>query len=613
VNQPLGPALLSCIRQNGKYEFLGLKERSGGMRPTYAFEFQSIARTLSLPWHHIYYAEYLAEKEGRGDREILLWFLMHILYQSGAGHLRTDLSQIGKDLDSWCRLERDFFPGSDEEFSDLIGELAEIRGDLEGTWGEVIGRNPSLFGGVEGVTPFIYQAERQIVYLRNFFKMERKMLISLDRLSEPRGAVAFPENELLEKILNHRLVILSGGPGTGKTTMVTALLRSLILLDRGVKKGRIFLAAPTGRAANRMIESMEGQLKADPMDSVDDKMPRKAYTLHKLLRINRETRGVYYNRERSIPADLVVLDEASMVDARMMSLLFEALAPDTTLLLVGDRDQLPSVDAGAVFGDFVAGAEKLSHKLHKNTLFLTKSWRSSSGIIEASRAVLAGDRSAVERVFHQSDDSLNLEEFPDRNALVDRIIETYGIGKGEISRGASPEDIFGIYERTAVLTPVRRGPFGVESLNRSISRTLNSRDRHFYHGQPLMILSNDYNLSLFNGDRGVIMRDGAEYYALFRDGAGSFRRIPAGKLNSWETAYCQTVHKSQGSEFENVLFLIPEGSERLLTREIVYTGITRAKKGLTLFSSGEVLAGALSRHVVRHSGIREYLGGKNGI
>jgi len=602
------------MRQNGKYEFFGLKERAGGKTSSYTFEFQSVARSLSLPWHHIYFAEYLVEKEGRGDREILLWFLMHILYQSGAGHLRTDLNQIGKDIDSWCRLERDFFPGNDEEYGDLVAKLSEIKGDLEGTWVEVVGRNPALFGGEESVSPFLYQAERQIVYLRNFYKMERKMLISLERLSEPLDGGSFPDNELLEKVLNHRLVILSGGPGTGKTTMVTALLRSLILLDRGgIKKGRIFLAAPTGRAANRMIESMGEQLLGNPMASVDDKLPRKAYTLHKLLRINRETRGVYYNRERPIPADLVVLDEASMVDARMMSLLFEALAPDTTLLLVGDRDQLPSVDAGAVFGDFVAGAEKETHKLHRNTLFLTKSWRSSSGIIEVSRAVLAGDQAAVKKVFEEIDDCLNLEELPERNTLVDRIIETYGIRKGEISRLSTSEDLFSIYERTAVLTPVRRGPFGVESLNRSISRKLKNRDRHFYHGQPIMILSNDYNLSLFNGDRGIIIRDGAEYFALFRDGTDSFRRIPAGKLNAWETAYCQTVHKSQGSEFDRVLFLVPEGSERLLTREIVYTGITRAKKELTLFCSADVLAGALSRHVVRHSGIREYLGGQNGI
>lgn len=622
MNYTPGPAVSSCLKNNEKFEFAKLKEKIIG---SYDSEFQNLARSLSIPWHHIYYAEQLAGKETRGDRELLRWFIVHILFQAGAGHLRTDLNCISEDLEKWCLPDRDSFAGSESDYVNLENKLKEIREDLAGTWTEVPGMFPSCFGSVEAATPFIYLPERKIVYIRNYYKMERTLISHLGRLSSEEEGVAGPgfhdrdyhftekEKELLGKVLHRRLVILSGGPGTGKTTAVTTLLRNLFILTReseDISPSRILLAAPTGRAANRMIESMRGLLLADPMEDIDEMLPRKASTLHKLLQINRGTGQAAFNRDRPLPAELVILDEASMVDARMMSLLFEALGPDTTLLLVGDRDQLPSVDAGAVFGDFVSGAENPRHKLHENVLFLTKSWRSGSGILEAAGAVIDGDTDRVFKAFRNFDNVLAIDELPPKNHLVDRIIKSYGIPEKGFSSGAKPEELFQVFEKTAVLIPTRKGMYGVESLNRAITNQLKGRDSNLYHGQPIMITSNDYSQNLFNGDRGVIMRDKNEYFAVFRDGPDSFRRIPAGKLGSRETAYCQTVHKSQGSEFDQVLFLIPEGSDRLLTREIVYTGITRAKDKLSLFCTRDILEKALSRRVVRQSGIREYLGGE---
>lgn len=600
MSQPVGSALLNCIRENGKFEFEGIRGRSGN-------PFHTLARTLSIPWHHIYYAEHQARKQGQGDREMLLWFLVHILYQSASGHLRTDLTKMDEDLESWCSLDKESFQGNDREYEELTLKIKEIREDLAGNWEEITGNNSAIFGSLESLSPFIFLPDRKIVYLRNFYKMERSLLEHLDELSRPVENEIKGEGEnLFDKILTHRLVILSGGPGTGKTTAVSSLLKTLQNIEgerHEIPLSRIFLAAPTGRAANRMIESMR--------DVLGDESPVKAYTLHKLLRVNRDSRGVYYNKERPIPADLIIIDEASMVDVRMMTLLFEAIAPDTTLLLVGDRDQLPSVDAGAVFSDFVAGAENPGHKLHDNTVFLKKSWRSSSGILAAAQSVITSDSEKTMEAFQSFKDELILQNIPEREKLIENLIGAYGLDSGKSLSWKKPEELFRIYERTAVLIPTRKGPFGVESLNRAISGKLAGQERKFYHGQPIMILSNDYNLSLFNGDRGVIVREKGEFLALFRSGPNSFRTIPAGKINLWETAFCQTVHKSQGSEYDEVIFLIPEGSQRLLTREIVYTGITRARKKLKLYSSSDNLKSALSRKVVRHSGIREYLGGNN--
>lgn len=627
----LGPSLISCIRQNEKYNFRGLSDIHGGGNH---FEFQSLARDLSIPWHHIYYAEQTAGKSGKGDLSLLRWFIIHLLHQSASGHLRTDLNSLEEDLEKWCQLDREYFPGSDEEFAERQDKALEIRGALMGTYEEIVGVNPGLFGSADSVSPFVYHKERQIIYIRKFYKMEKRLLASLDDLAavestDPRleeqidrimevlkaqGLPSLSEKtgETVKKLLAKRFAILSGGPGTGKTTTVTALLRILKVLendDDSYSVGRICLAAPTGRAANRMIESMRAEMKRHPIDDIDALLPGKAYTLHKLLGINPATRRILYSRERPIPAELIILDEASMVDARMMSLLFDALAPGCSLLLVGDRDQLPSVDAGAVFGDFVAGAESSGHKLHEGSVFLTKSWRSSSGILEAAGAVISGDASKTIAVLNGAQEDLSFGDLPVRDQLVELILQKYGLNHKGAVRGMNHEKLFALYERFAVLIPTRRGPYGVESLNRIINLKLSGRDQSLYHGQPVMILNNDYNLSLFNGDRGVIVREGGDYFALFRDGPTDFRKIPAGKLGSYETSYCQTVHKSQGSEFDSVLLLIPEGSDRLLTREIVYTGITRAKNHLTLLCSEDVLRDALSRVVVRHSGIREYLGG----
>lgn len=645
MSRSFGPALISCLKQNGKFGFDDLRRihSDGGRKQS--FEFQSLARDLSIPWYQIYYAEHMAAKSGKGNLSLLRWLIVHLLHQTASGHLRTDLSLFDRDLAEWMVIDREFYPGTDEEFYDCIRDIEEIRVEIRNVYIDLIEANPALFGTVESNSPFIYFSGKKIVYIRKYYKMESGLLENLELLSgschlkDPvdvssrlekiinrfagLGIPAMTEKtkDIAFKLLNNRFVILSGGPGTGKTTTVTALLRILKSLEMEGPQtpvGRIRLAAPTGRAANRMIESMRVELMKHPLEDIDQLIPEKAYTLHKLLGINPASRKVYYSKERPIPAELVILDEASMVDARLMSLLFNALAPGAALLLVGDRDQLPSVDAGAVFGDFVAGAETDRHKLSVNCVFLTRSWRSSSGILEAAGAVIRGEFEKTLEILKGEREDLDFDDLPSLESLVDIIIKTYGLSRIKKTGGSSADEkgelneLFTLFEKFAVLIPTRRGPRGVENINRIINQKIAGYDRSIYHGQPVMILSNDYNLSLFNGDRGIIIYRKGEYLAAFRNGPDNFRFIPAGKLGAYETSYCQTVHKSQGSEFERVLLLIPEGAERLLTREIVYTGITRARKHLTLMTTGELLRASLSRGVVRHSGIREYLGGIDG-
>ena len=650
MNRPFGPALMSCIKQNEKYHFEGLSRDHSETNHHHILEFQALARDVSIPWHQIYYAVYITEKLGKGNIPLLRWLIIHILYQSGSGHLRSDLSDFQVALEKWLFLEREYFPGSDREFEENSSKICEIKKHLLEEFSEVVAENTSLFGSENSLTPFIYFPKRAIIYMRKYFKMEKHLLKSFNILSQINKDYENPElpekiediigelnksrsfslsektAETTKKLLLNRLVILSGGPGTGKTTTVTALLRILKILEESYGLSslkRIKLAAPTGRAANRMIESIRSEMKEHPLEGIDHLLPEKAHTLHKLLGINPVRKDVIYNRDRPIPAELVILDEASMVDAKMMSLLLDALSPESTLLLVGDKDQLPSVDAGAVFGDIVTGAESENHKLAGSIVFLKKSWRSTTAILNIASEVIQGSGIEALNLLKGDNQKVVYDQLPRPEKLIKAIIERYGIESttGEGRRFFSLKDpnsldkekiekIFSVYEKFALLIPTRRGEYGVERINHRINQIVSGREQAMYHGQPIMIGINDYNLSLFNGDRGVILNFGGEYYAVFREGPEKFRFIPAGKLNSFETAYAQTIHKSQGSEFREVMVLIPEGSERLLTREIIYTGITRAKEKLTLLSTDQVFLNAVSREVIRHSGIREFMRGE---
>ena len=653
MNKPFGPALMSCIKQNDKYKFEGLNHTHNNVQHGHHSEFQSLARDVAIPWHQIYYAIYITEKYGKGNIELLRWFIIHLLYESGSGHLRTDLRNFSNTINTWFLMERDYFPGSDQEFEENNLKINDIKSELIASYKEIIKENGQLFGSPGSNTPFIIFEERQIIYIRKYFKMEKQLLATIDDFSGEavdnsqfnyvthikesvdvlNRSRSFPLSDKVAKttlkLLNSRLLILSGGPGTGKTTTITAILRILKLLEKKSITGhlnRIRLAAPTGRAANRMIVSIRSEIKDNPLISVDNLLPEKAYTLHKLIGINPVRKDVLYNKERPIPADLIILDEASMVDARMMSLLFDALSPTATLLLVGDKDQLPSVDAGAVFGDLVTGADKPDHILSESVVMLKKSWRSTTEILDVAKEVISGNGDKALELLKSGNGEVRYDQIPEQDKLISQIISKYdihsfaGSGKRFFSL-KEPESIdtkllekvFSAYENFAVLIPSRKGNYGVERINNSINQLISGRDQAIYHGQPIMIRTNDYNLSLFNGDRGVFLNFGGDYYAVFKEGHESYRYIPAGKLNSYETAYAQTIHKSQGSEFREIFVLIPEGAERLLTREIVYTGITRAKLKLNLFSSDQIFKDAVSREVVRHSGIREFMRGKNGI
>ncbi len=506
--------------------------------------------------------------------------------------------------------------------------------------------------------------------------------------------------------LRHKFAVLSGGPGTGKTTSVGAILMSLLWeADQARRRGsdhpvpRIQLMAPTGKAAARMTEAIRAfreRLAQQPASSdLADLLPAEpweASTIHRALKIHpdRPTHPAFCPDHR-LPADIVVVDEASMVDAAMMTRLIDALRPDARLVLLGDQDQLASVEAGAILGDLcgVGGdgpsgvspvLADLAHQVVGPDLELTHSptgpairdavahlshpfrFGETSGIGRLSRSIreLASQTGEVleravglmvERViaaqgvdggqdllWHPLDGADDLEgrtlAHPDdpasrqRAGVVRREIEQHwgGILRRALGGFAGVTDQAGHLDAVRqallalddfrVLCTHRRGPRGVETLNRLTKKWLKDIADvrgDWFEGCPIMVLKNDYRTNLFNGDVGMVLKaapgDGPGLRAWFQGPNNTPRSLVEARLPAHETVFAMTIHKSQGSQFDHVLLLLPARDSEFVTRELVYTGLTRAKERAHLAGSADVLRASLKRRVQRASGLRERLWG----
>ena len=394
--------------------------------------------------------------------------------------------------------------------------------------------------------------------------------------------------------LRHRLAVVAGGPGTGKTTTVVRILALLAAARPGV---RIALAAPTGKAANRLAESVVAGAARLPHPLATG-LPTTATTLHRLLDFSPSRRAMGRDAARPIPADIVVVDEASMIDLGLFAGLVAALRPDARLILLGDRDQLPSVDAGAVFGDVCSVAEepgeapggfsdfcaalglpgvaKPASALDAAVVRLEKTYRyrSGSGLGALARALRDGDAAGVRSALADAED-----------VLLDADSDVWAHVRDHAVALAEAPDAAEALRRAAafrLLAPTRGGRRGVHALNRLVEARLvaegHATPGAWMHGRPILVTRNDHDRGLYNGDVGVVWARGETPVVAF-EGAGRLREIPVGGLPEHETAWATTVHKSQGSEFDRVVVVLPDDPVRAerLTRELAYTAVTRAR------------------------------------
>ncbi len=417
----------------------------------------------------------------------------------------------------------------------------------------------------------------------------------------------------VERALKRSFFIIAGGPGTGKTTTVTRVLAALVA--KGVAPERILLAAPTGKAAMRMQEAIRAtkQLLQLPTE-IAERIPEQSQTLHRLLGYIPNKVSFRHHREHPLPAEVVIVDEASMIDISLMTHLCEAIAPNTKLLLLGDKDQLASVETGSIFRDLCSGEALAQH-----TVLLQQSHRFSNedGVGQLAQAIRAADLSRLVQVFQ--DDAYPTVSLDESAQGLDASLLRQGWQAyvqavahyvQQPADQADKDAIFRSFNALRILTPLRKGRLGVEGLNpwvdavmQRVLPTALGTQRPWYVGRPVMVTQNDYRQNLFNGDIGIALPNSTgELRVWFPDvsagaGAGAYRAVAPIRLPAHETAWAMTIHKSQGSEFDQVLLILPDADDlALLGRELLYTAVTRAKRGIRVLAKRATLKRAL-RHV----------------
>ena len=503
-------------------------------------------------------------------------------------------------------------------------------------WQQALKSSPLVSDGT-ATTPLVVTPDGRL-YLYRYFELERRLAelimqrtqicdvaidstqleAALDTLF-PDDATSADQRNAATLAVHNRFTVISGGPGTGKTATVVRILTLLSQLKLAAPE-RMLLCAPTGKAAARLREALADSLAAV---TPGDALPTDAVTAHRLLgwRPGKKPR---YHAMRPLNCDLLVLDEASMVDLALMVSILEALPAHARLILLGDRDQLSSVEAGAVLGDICRAAD--SGPLADTLAPLTHNWRfgAHSPIAALASAVReARVTDALTLLDDPASAQISLQAAQEDAALDALLAEQVTPVYAEVARlvreGADAKAVFEKLGSLMVLCAHRTGRRGVTDLNRRVSVQLGaggalSPGLPAYPGQPLMVTRNDTALGLFNGDIGVVMPDAdspGRLQAVFLDAGGDERVVSLGRLPEHETAYAMTVHKAQGSQARQVVLVLPTQLSPVLSRELIYTGITRAEQSLEIWAAHEVLAGAIGRSAQRATGLADRLQGRS--
>ncbi|MGP0077631.1 exodeoxyribonuclease V subunit alpha [Mycobacterium sp.] len=471
--------------------------------------------------------------------------------------------------------------------------------------------------------PVLRLYDDRLLYLDRYWREESQVCADLLALSVPGARVEVPTLDRLfppgyeeqrsaaEIVLSQAVTVLTGGPGTGKTTTVARLL-ALLAEQADLPGGvglRIAMAAPTGKAAARLTEAVAAEVAR--LDSPDRKRLAglEATTLHRLLGSRPDTSVRFrHHRGNRLPHDVIVVDETSMVSLTMMARLLEAVRPDARLILVGDPDQLASVEAGAVLADLVDG---LSEREDTRVAALLSSHRFGESIGALADAIRVGDADRVIELLRAGGGHIDWIDDEDPTDRLRAILVAPALRVREAAVLGADAVALEALDGHRLLCAHRRGPFGVEHWNRQVHRWLTEESglpawSEWYAGRPLLVTANDYGLRLYNGDTGVVVARQAGLRAVISGAAGPLE-FATSRLSDVETMFAMTIHKSQGSQADEVTVLLPPEDSRLLTRELFYTAVTRAKTKVRVVGSQAAVRAAIGRRAVRASGLRQRL------
>ena len=432
-----------------------------------------------------------------------------------------------------------------------------------------------------------------------------------------------------ESLVRARTGVLTGGPGTGKTTTVAGVLA--LLAEQAAATGgaalRVGLAAPTGKAAARMQTAVSRALDEILARTDDDATGRVIEplaavvpsTLHRLLGWRPDSRTRFrHHRTNRLPHDVVLVDEASMLSLTHMARLLEALRPTARLILVGDADQLVSVDAGAVLADLVAGAELAAEPPLALTRLRTVH-RFGATIGALAEALRTGDADGVVDALSAGSDEVEWVDHDDPAAALRGVVTRQARAVFEAARAGDAPAAMAALSAHRLLCAHREGPFGVRTWNRHAESWLGEETgltfyEPMYVGRPLLVTANDYATGVLNGDTGVVVAsstpEGAPVRMAVIEGAAGAQRFAPSRLGAVETMHAMTIHKAQGSQAHEVTVLLPPADSPLLTRELFYTAVTRAQDRVRVVGAEAVVRAAVDRRVVRASGLRQRLAGR---
>jgi exodeoxyribonuclease V alpha subunit len=522
---------------------------------------------------------------------------------------------------------------SAQDFNNFIVDCPDNLKDLP-SWDEMVGAlkkcKSCSFGNK--ITPLVFDGKR--FYLHRYWNYENRLAQAVLRMSKEESRYKDQIAEI-EKNLSYmggesdidegqhdaarnaflnRFSVITGGPGTGKTTVVAKIIAALWKVSQNEK---IVLAAPTGKAASRMNEALKNTVER-MKDKIDEDVKEKILSLngtsiHRLLGWTNKPGVFKHNGENPLDADLVIVDEASMIDLSLMSKLADAIPDKASLVLLGDKDQLASVEAGNVLGD-ICEAAQLGYIKDSVVSVLTKSYRFSMEDSIGRLATVVNDiakNENVQNLFESCKDG-SLQFFdPSESSLSAYLKKIVKEKFSDIFKPDTPENILKTLDKFRILCAVRKGLRGVEEMNRFAQTILYEEGLireikdEWYHGRPIMVTENNYNLELFNGDCGVVLETDSGKRAFFKGKQSETISFPVSMLQTVETVYAMTVHKSQGSEFDEISFIMPEKEVAILTKELVYTAITRAKNKVTVVSDKTLFQTSIKKSAVRNSGLVE--------
>ncbi len=512
--------------------------------------------------------------------------------------------------------------GRDDELVDVPDELWPDPDD----WLRALQASPLVAQGPGGDDTLPLRLIDHRLYLTRYWQQEEQVRRSLQQRSSAHAGVAAPEqlaawlDELfpgpnadpdqrqgVAQVTTSGVTVVAGGPGTGKTTTIARMIA--VLLRQGVQ--RVALAAPTGKAAARMDEALRAAAHDLPADVADRVAQVRASTLHRLLGAQPYRNPPFrHHRDNPLPHDVVIVDELSMVSLTMMAQLTDALGVHTRLVLVGDPDQLSSVGAGAVLGDLTSAGWQ-GTGVHNPVVRLRRNYRFAGVLGELAEAVRTGDAETVLRLVDGAEANLTLTGPDDpQQALRARVVHQ-GRGIHDAAVRGDAERALHLLERHRLLCAHRHGPHGVTTWARQAEFWLRASvpgfgaEGEWYAGRSVMVTANQPDWGLYNGDTGVVLTTSGRPLVHFAGVAA--RPLSPELLGPIQSVDALTVHKSQGSQFSVVSLVLPSVDSPLLTRELLYTAVTRARDQVHLIGTPEALTQAVQRTARRASGLRDRL------